>query len=333
MTQKPVHRMTMQFDDNQLVPLLFGEFGAHLSRIESLLEVDIANKGNEVLITGDKSAIKATEKALNHLWERINSGLEVGLDEVDAAIRITDKDMDKATRELAKAAFLEPQIKKAPSGGKEITARTPSQAKYLAALEKHELTFGLGPAGTGKTYLAVAQAVSMLRQGTIDKLILCRPAVEAGENLGFLPGDLQEKIDPYLRPIYDALNVMMPPEIVVQKLSNGDIEVAPLAYMRGRTLSNAFIILDEAQNTTIAQMKMALTRIGENSRMAITGDPSQIDLPRRSDSGLINAVQVLKDVKDIAFIEFDEKDVVRHHLVAKIVHAYDKFDKSKSKQD
>lgn len=328
MGKKAILKLGLQFDDNHLAPLLFGEHGTHLSRIETQLPVDIASKGNELVVSGTKENLQIVQDVLDSLWERITSDLTVGLDEVDAALRIASKGLDHDTRDMARAAFLNPQIK-IQTQNKAITARTPNQATYLEAIQNNELVFGVGPAGTGKTFLAVAQAVSMLVSGDVERLILCRPAVEAGENLGFLPGDLQEKVDPYLRPIYDALHDMLPAEQIIQYLSRGDIEVAPLAFMRGRTLSNAFIILDEAQNTTISQMKMVLTRLGEGSRMVINGDPSQIDLPRPDQSGLVDAMRVLKSVKDISFITFDQSDVVRHHLVAKIVGAYESQNKTK----
>ncbi len=208
-----------------------------------------------------------------------------------------------------------------------INPRTEMQGAFIDAMNKHEMVFGLGPAGTGKTFLAVAKAVSAMLEGTVDRIILTRPAVEAGENLGFLPGDLKDKIDPYLRPLYDALYEMLPADMVEKKLENGEIEIAPLAYMRGRTLSHAAVILDEAQNTTSMQMKMFLTRLGEGSRMIINGDLTQTDLPRGVTSGLIDAVRILKDVPEIAFITFSEKDVVRHGLVSKIVKAYEKANK------
>lgn len=204
-----------------------------------------------------------------------------------------------------------------------INPRTQNQGKFIEAMNEHEMVFGLGPAGTGKTFLAVAKAVSAMLEGKVERIILTRPAVEAGENLGFLPGDLKEKIDPYLRPLYDALYDMLPADMVDKKLESGEIEVAPLAYMRGRTLSHAVVILDEAQNTTAMQMKMFVTRLGEGSRMIINGDLTQTDLPRGVTSGLIDAVRILKNVSGIAFVEFNEKDVVRHGLVSKIVKAYE----------
>lgn len=339
MSKKAAQQLGLQFDDNHLVPMLFGECGAHLSRIEEMLEVQIHAKGNEVVITGEHKNIQHARKVLEELWERISNGLEVGLDEVDAAIRIVDSALDPETRKMARESFRKPKLKvqqsKDTANGKKaasykLTARTPAQAAYLEAMDKHRMVFGVGPAGTGKTYLAVAFAAAMLLKGEVERIILCRPAVEAGENLGFLPGDLKEKVDPYLRPLYDALHDMMPPEQIVQRLARGDIEIAPLAFMRGRTLAKACVILDEAQNTTAAQMKMILTRIGEGSHMIITGDPSQTDLPDRIRSGLDEAMRVLQDVEEVKYIRFSEDDVVRDPLVAKIVKAYEWHDKKKN---
>ncbi len=329
MSKEAVRRIGLQFDDNALVPLLFGEHGSHLARIEDELGVQISSKGNEVVISGTVNDLKAAQRTLDALWERLINDLPVGEDEVDAAIRIAGSGMDPSTRELAKAAFLEPQVQ-IKSKKKPITARSPTQAAYLEAMRTNELVFGLGPAGTGKTYLAVAQAVTMLESGEVDRLVLCRPAVEAGEHLGFLPGDMQEKVDPYLRPIYDALNDMLTGDAVLKYLSQGKIEVAPLAFMRGRTLSNAFILLDEAQNTTAVQMKMVLTRIGEGSRMVVTGDATQTDLPRHVKSGLNDALEVLTEMKGVAVVKFNESDVVRNRLVARIVQAYEWRERGRS---
>ncbi|MBI1214895.1 MAG: AAA family ATPase, partial [Alphaproteobacteria bacterium] len=242
-----------------------------------------------------------------------------------SAVQVAASPMDRGSRELAISALKEAQID-IKAKNRKISARTPRQAAYLEAIRNHHLVFGLGPAGTGKTFLAVAQAVHMMQSGEIDRLILCRPAVEAGEHLGFLPGTMQEKIDPYLRPIFDALHDMLPPDQLAKRLADGTIEIAPLAFMRGRTLANAMVILDEAQNTTTTQMKMALTRIGEGSRMVVTGDISQTDLPSGSKSGLRDAIEVLKGMKDAAFITFAEEDVVRSRLVKNIVAAYEKRD-------
>lgn len=328
MKKEPVRRIGLQFDDNALVPLLFGEHDAHLAQIEEALDIEITARGNEILLSGPKMKLKMAQSIFDVLWDRVVSGMDVGKGEVSAAIDVALSPMNAGTRQMAMAALKEADVK-IKAKNKQITARTPKQKEYLDAIHHNHLVFGLGPAGTGKTFLAVAQAVHMMQSGEIDRLILCRPAVEAGERLGFLPGTMQEKIDPYLRPIYDALHEMLPPEQIARRLADGTIEIAPLAFMRGRTLSSAMVILDEAQNTTPTQMKMALTRIGEGSRMIITGDLSQTDLPSGIKSGLRDAIEVLKGVKDIAFVEFADTDVVRSRLVKSIVHAYDKRDKVK----
>jgi phosphate starvation-inducible PhoH-like protein len=328
LAKQAVRRVGLQFDDNALVPLLFGEHDCNLARIEEELDVEIASRGNEVVIIGSKPKIVAAQAVFDVLWERLLKGLPVTLEDVTAAISVVKSPMNESSREIAIAALKEPQVKIKANNKKQITPRTPKQAEYLDAIKNNHLVFGLGPAGTGKTFLAVAQAVTMLQSGEVDRLILTRPAVEAGESLGFLPGTMQEKIDPYLRPIYDALHEMLPPEQIASRLANGTIEIAPLAFMRGRTLGNAAVILDEAQNTTPTQMKMALTRIGENSRMIITGDLSQTDLPSGTKSGLRDAVEVLKGTKDVAFVAFGDADVVRSRLVRDIVAAYEKRDAS-----
>ncbi len=328
MSKEAVRRIGLQFDDNSLAPQLFGEHGSHLNMIEEACDVEIASKGNELIITGTKDNLKKVQRILDALWERLTRGLDVGVPEVEAAMRLGNKNLDPEAHKLAMDAFKKPQINvQKGTKTKQITARTPNQAIYLDAMEKNDVVFGLGPAGTGKTFLAVAQAVKMLLDGKVDRLIMCRPAVEAGERLGFLPGDMREKIDPYLRPIYDSLNDLMPPEQVVNRLATGQIEIAPLAFMRGRTLSDAFIILDEAQNTTATQMKMVLTRLGENSKMVINGDPSQVDLPSGQISGLNDAYDALRNVDAVTFVTFTDDDVVRHNTVARIIKAYDKRDK------
>ena len=326
MTKQAVRRIGLQFDDNELVPFLFGEHDSHLSQIEEELDVEITARGNELVVTGTKPNLRAAQSVFDVLWERLVKGMEVGTEEVTSAIAVARSPMDAATRDTAMAALKESHVK-VKAKNKSITARNAKQAEYLDAIHKNNLVFGLGPAGTGKTFLAVAQAVTMMQAGEIDRLILCRPAVEAGERLGFLPGTMQEKIDPFLRPIYDALHDMLPPDQIARRLADGTIEIAPLAFMRGRTLSSAVVILDEAQNTTPAQMKMALTRIGEGSRMIITGDLSQTDLPAGQKSGLHDAIDVLRGVKDVAMVRFAEGDVVRSRLVKNIVEAYDKRDK------
>lgn len=330
MSKEAVRRIGLQFDDNLLVPQLFGEQGVHLSMIEDSCNVDIASRGNELVITGTKENLKTAQRTLDALWDRLTNDLDVGPNEVEAALRFGHQNMDPETRKLALDAFKKPQINvQKGTKTKHVTPRSANQAAYLEAMDKHDVVFGLGPAGTGKTFLAVAKAVQMLQEGKVDRLILCRPAVEAGERLGFLPGDMQEKIDPYLRPIYDSLNNLMPAEQVVQRLATGQIEVAPLAFMRGRTLSDAFVILDEAQNTTIVQMKMVLTRLGENSKMVVNGDPSQSDLPRGQSSGLKDAMDVLGNIDDIKFIHFTDSDVVRHKTVSRIIKAYDARDRQR----
>ena len=325
MTKQAVRRVGLQFDDNALVPLLFGEHDMFLAQIEEDLDIEIASRGNEVVIIGSKPKIVAAQAVFDVLWERLLKGLPVATEDVTAALNVVKSPMNQGSRDMAMAALKEPQVK-LKAKNKQITPRTPKQAEYLEAIKNHALVFGLGPAGTGKTFLAVAQAVMLLQAGDVDRMILTRPAVEAGESLGFLPGTMQEKIDPYLRPIYDALNDMLPPEQLAKRLADGTIEIAPLAFMRGRTLGSCVVILDEAQNTTPTQMKMALTRIGENSKMIITGDLSQTDLPHGQKSGLRDAVEVLKGAKDVAFVAFGDADVVRSRLVREIVAAYEKRD-------
>jgi phosphate starvation-inducible PhoH-like protein len=312
----PLH---LQFDDNTLLPLLFGEHDRHLARIEQRLGVQLSSRGNRVAIAGPHSASEAARGALLSLWERLRSGQPVELGDVDAAVRMAAAaEGNGEGRDLFGGEALVVRTKK-----RHVAPRTPGQAAYLKALKRHEMVFGVGPAGTGKTYLAVATAVQLLAEGHVDRIVLSRPAVEAGERLGFLPGDMREKIDPYLRPLYDALYDMMPGEQVNRRLLSGEIEIAPLAFMRGRTLANAFVILDEAQNTTPVQMKMFLTRLGENSRMVVTGDLSQIDLPAGQKSGLADALETLAGVDGIGVVRFTADDVVRHGLVSRIVEAYD----------
>ncbi|HZB92701.1 MAG TPA: PhoH family protein, partial [Stellaceae bacterium] len=308
-------RVQMQFDDNSLLAQLFGERDENLDRIERKLGVSVVSRGNRIAISGPTARTDVARAALEALYERLQRGLEVDGAAVDAALRLAQS--RPGTRELWSEGE-EIRTRK-----RRISARSPNQANYIRALREHELVFGLGPAGTGKTYLAVAAAVDLMMSGAIERIVLSRPAVEAGERLGFLPGDLREKVDPYLRPLYDALYDMLPGEQVMKRLANGEIEIAPLAFMRGRTLANAFVILDEAQNTTPVQMKMFLTRLGENARMAVTGDLSQIDLPPGAQCGLRDALETLHGVEGVAVIEFTEADVVRHALVSRIVRAYD----------
>ena len=304
----------LDFDDNRLLPMLYGAHDKHLAQIEQRLAVSLTSRGNQLIITGPADAAELARRAMQRLYRRVKAGHSVDPAEVDAALRMAGEGGPETMGE-------EPMIK---TRKKRISARSQMQRQYIEAMQRNELVFGLGPAGTGKTYLAVCIAVEMLITGRVDKLILSRPAVEAGERLGFLPGDMREKVDPYLRPLYDALYDTLPADQVMKKLETGEIEIAPLAFMRGRTLSNAFVILDEAQNTTPIQMKMFLTRLGENSRMVVTGDLSQIDLPHGVRSGLRDAVETLEDIESVSFVYFTERDVVRHPLVARIVGAYER---------
>ena len=316
---------TLEFQKNDLLPLLFGEHNNHLNYIENKLGIRIADKGNQLTLSGDTGDVKTAEAILNSLWRKIEDKREIGTAEIDAELRFfNEKTKDGPKKPSKKKKKAKAQSESAISTKKKtIAPRTPNQGIYLDTIFSSEMVFGIGPAGTGKTYLAVAAAVAMYLEGKVERLIFCRPAIEAGERLGFLPGDMKDKVDPYLRPIYDALHDMLPHDILMKKMENGEIEVAPLAFMRGRTLSNAFVILDEAQNTTTTQMKMLLTRLGESSRMVITGDLSQTDLPVGVKSGLRDAKETLEHVEEIKFVYFEKEDVVRHHLVSKIVNAYD----------
>lgn len=307
--------------NNILVQQLVGPGDAHLRLLEKLLGVEISCFGNQIKIQGSApTPVEQTHTAIDLLYRKAEKNIEIGEEEVKAAARMSGAGEQKITEQNLEDIVL--KTKK-----RHIYPRSATQAAYIQEMMKNELVFGLGPAGTGKTYLAVALAVSMMLEGKIDKIILSRPAVEAGENLGFLPGDLKEKVDPYLRPLYDALYEMLPAEQVDKKLAIGEIEIAPLAFMRGRTLSNSFVILDEAQNTTPMQMKMFLTRLGENSRMVVNGDLSQVDLPKGTISGLRDALETLKGVSNISSVRFSAADVVRHGLVAKIVKAYEEKSK------
>lgn len=328
----------LAFEDNRLVPILYGEQNNHLHKIEHAFDVEISSRGNEVMISGTQTNILQARQVLEFLWSRVRGGQEVDAPTVDGAIRFQIDHLKKSGGKMP-----DPEDRENPTNlpayhsnddgnaivtkKKRIGARTPMQSEYITAMKKHRMVFGIGPAGTGKTYLAVARAVEMVESGKIERIILTRPAVEAGERLGFLPGELKEKMDPYMRPLYDALYDTMPGDKVQKKILSEEIEIAPLAFMRGRTLNNAFIILDEAQNTTAQQMLMFLTRMGENSYMLITGDPSQIDLPPGTQSGLKEAMAILKDEPDIGFVHFTSQDVVRHKLVAKIIQAYDRYRK------
>jgi phosphate starvation-inducible PhoH-like protein len=316
---------TLEFQNNELLPLLFGEHNAHLSYLEKKLGIQISDRGNFLTLSGDEGSVAVAQTVLNSLWRKIEKHQDIGKAEIDAELRFRHNEPLSAKEPSKRMDHSEIVIK---TRKKTIVPRTPNQAVYMKAILENEMVFGLGPAGTGKTYLAVSVGVSMFLNGDVERLVFCRPAVEAGERLGFLPGDMKEKVDPYLRPIYDALHDMMDTELLVRKMETGEIEIAPLAFMRGRTLSNAFVILDEAQNTTCTQMKMFLTRMGESSRMVITGDITQTDLPIGIKSGLRDATELLDGVEGINFTRFTKEDVVRHPLVSKIVHAYDQQNKS-----
>jgi phosphate starvation-inducible PhoH-like protein len=306
--------VTLHFDDNALLSLLLGDHDRHLVRLEQGFGVRLSCRGNRVAIAGEPGRVELAQSALTSLWQRLERGEGIGPSDVEAAIRLSESDDPRLPLSDM------PAIRTRRGA---VTARSSGQAAYMDLLARHEMVFGLGPAGTGKTFLAVAQAVAMLQSGKVDRIVLSRPAVEAGERLGFLPGDLKEKVDPYLRPLYDALNELLPSEQVMRRLGSGEIEVAPLAFMRGRTLSHAFVILDEAQNTTPVQMKMFLTRMGEGTRMVITGDLSQIDLPIGMRCGLRDALDTLEGVAGLAVCRLSHRDVVRHPLVVRIVEAYD----------
>ncbi len=315
----------MAFENTALLVDLFGQHDQNLAMIEERLSIRATARGNHVALTGEAHAIGRAKRVLEDLYHRLEQGLEVGLSEVDGALRLVDH-IPEHTSERDGLAMVRTRKRI-------IQPRTPTQDTYIRRLNDTSLVLGTGPAGTGKTYLAVAVAASFLESGKVDKIILSRPAVEAGERLGFLPGDMREKVDPYLRPLYDALYDCLPTTQVERGLESGQIEIAPLAFMRGRTLANAFIILDEAQNCTRMQMKMALTRLGENGRMAVTGDPSQIDLPNPAQSGLVEAMRILQDIEDVCEVRFSSADVVRHGLVSRIVEAYEKTSGDKASHD
>jgi phosphate starvation-inducible protein PhoH and related proteins len=314
-------QIVLSFDDNRLASALFGQYGQNLALIERRLGVVANSRGNHVTLQGSREACEQARRVLETLYERLKNGDELAQGDVDGNIRLAMAqgslfDFDAGS---ARESIEEINLRK-----RRVRARTPAQDAYIRALKRHSLVFATGPAGTGKTWLAVAYAVLLFERKEVDRIVLSRPAVEAGERLGFLPGDMREKVDPYLRPIYDALYDLMDARIVERALQTTEIEIAPLAFMRGRTLSNAAIILDEAQNTTAMQMKMLLTRLGENSRMMVTGDPSQVDLPPGQTSGLADAVRLLENIEGIGHVAFTAADVIRHELVARIVEAYDK---------
>jgi len=313
-------RLELEFEEPYLLGPLFGDYDRHLITIESRLGVHISARGNRVQIEGEPDAAGRARDVLIGLYKRLEQGHDIDAEAVEAVLGMAAQpNLDGIINDEVTS----PPKVMIRTRKKTIVPRSPTQTVYMEALARDDMIFALGPAGTGKTYLAVAQAVSQLISGSVDRLILSRPAVEAGERLGFLPGDMKEKVDPYLRPLYDALYDMLPTEQVERRIASGEIEIAPIAFMRGRTLNDAFIILDEAQNTTPAQMKMFLTRFGMRSRMVICGDPKQVDLPEPGKSGLHDAVDRLRGVQGIAVVPFTSADVVRHPLVGRIVEAYE----------
>ena len=309
----------LEFEDNTLMTIICGQHNQHLARIEQALNVSMDSFGNQIKIAGLSDKVELASKTFTSLYKQLSAQDnrdEMSTTLVDDVLRQTENGVNPAASPIDKSLF-------ATTWKKKIFPRTAGQAGYFKLLRDNEVVFGLGPAGTGKTYMAVSWAVDFLKRRQVERIILSRPAVEAGERLGFLPGDMKEKVDPYLRPLYDALYDMMPSDKVDRMIVSGEIEIAPLAFMRGRTLSNAFVIIDEAQNTTPVQMKMVLTRLGEESRMAITGDLSQIDLPSGQLSGLSDAVNRLDNVKGIGITRLSGEDVVRHPVVARILKAYE----------
>ena len=317
-------RAELEFDEPGVLGALFGQFDANLVQLENRLGVYIAARGNHVQIEGSEDAVARARDVLRGLHQRLLAGLEIDAGAVESLIVMSSEPtLEGIVGGIEMDGLGNPPIM-IRTRRKTIVPRSAMQIEYMRALASHDIIFALGPAGTGKTYLAVAQAVSQLMTGSVQRLILSRPAVEAGERLGFLPGDMKEKVDPYLRPLYDALYDCMPPEQVERRMASGEIEVAPIAFMRGRTLADAFVILDEAQNTTPAQMKMFLTRFGQNSRMVVCGDPRQVDIPGGDAmSGLKDAVERLEGVEGLATVRFTRADVVRHPIVGRIVEAYE----------
>ena len=312
------YSLDFELSDNNFIPNLFAVDDKNIQIIEKINNVQIQYRGNKIKIIGAKTSIKDTKEEILLLFEQAKKGVDIDEDKIMETRSIKTLEINSDNK---MNLFFETKKKK-------ILPRTQNQKNYFELLNSKDIVFAYGPAGTGKTFLAVAKAVASLQKGIVKKIILSRPAVEAGEKLGFLPGDLKEKVDPFLRPIYDALYEMMPYDQVEKKITNNIIEIAPIAFMRGRTLEDCYIILDEAQNTTKIQMKMFLTRLGKNSKMVVVGDNTQIDLISKNDSGLIDASKKLKNIKDIGFIELDQRDVVRHEVVRKIINAYD--DKNRS---
>ena len=329
--QADVLELLLEFPDNRLLIDLCGEYDKNLAHIENALSVQIIRRGNQLVVMGGETGERLKAHALlQELYQRLEAGKALETGDIDAAIRMSGSEQGTGTRggdqmELFQGGKVEIKTRK-----KTVEPRTDAQKAYVKSLFENELAFGIGPAGTGKTYLAVAVGVSMFIGGHVDRIILSRPAVEAGERLGFLPGDMKDKVDPYMQPLYDALNDFLPGKQTAKLIEEKRIEIAPLAFMRGRTLSNAFVVLDEAQNATTMQMTMFLTRLGQGSRMVVTGDRSQVDLPRGVKSGLRDAEDLLKGVEGVSFNYFTSKDVVRHPLVARIIEAYETFENSQT---
>ncbi|QUS36601.1 PhoH family protein [Falsirhodobacter algicola] len=313
----------LEFPDNRLLIELCGEYDRNIAQIEQQVGVHILRRGNRLSVLGDKAARDQAEAVLKGLYARLEQGKPVATGDVEGAMRMMGTMFGDTVEQME---MFQPGTYEIRTRKKPVEPRTEAQKAYVANLFDNELAFGIGPAGTGKTYLAVAVGVTMLLSGAVEKIILSRPAVEAGERLGFLPGDMKEKVDPYMQPLYDALNDFLPQKQLQKLMEEKRIEIAPLAFMRGRTLANAFVVLDEAQNATTMQMKMFLTRLGEGSRMVITGDRTQVDLPRGTASGLADAERILNGVRGVSFNYFNAKDVVRHPLVARIIEAYDAAD-------
>ena len=319
-------------NSNESTSAIFGAFDSNVKMIEKAFDVRISNRsdsadyGDAIVITGDIGGVEKAQKTLEYLKRMSGAGETIGQESVEYVLSLVKEDADSVPESFSTDVIC------VTNRGKPIKAKTIGQRKYVETIKKNTIVLGLGPAGTGKTFLAVAMAVEALRNKSVSRIILTRPAVEAGERLGFLPGDLQSKIDPYLRPLYDALFEMLGPENYARHMERGTIEIAPLAYMRGRTLDDSFIILDEAQNTTMEQMKMFLTRLGYNSKAVVTGDLSQTDLPVGKKSGLSVASKILENIEGIGVFRFTDKDVVRHHLVRKIINAYDNYERENSER-
>ena len=314
---------SLEFPDNRLLIDLCGAYDQHLAAIEKALEVQIIRRGNQLAILGSAANLSETTEVLKALYQRLEAGRTIDFGDIDRELRMQGDAEDGSDNKIDQLEMFSGQKIEIKTRKKIIEPRTDAQRAYVASLFSNELAFGIGPAGTGKTYLAVAVGVSLFLTGKVDKIILSRPAVEAGEKLGYLPGDMKEKVDPYMQPLYDALDDFIPTKQLARLFEEKQIEIAPLAFMRGRTLANAFVVLDEAQNATSMQMKMFLTRLGEGSRMVITGDRSQVDLPRGVTSGLADAERLLHSIEKISFNYFTSKDVVRHPLVAAIIDAYE----------